>query len=295
MYDCVVIGSGIAGMTAAIYLKRADLNIILLEKSIPGGQINRSAKVENYPGFKQIDGPTLASQIYEQIINLGVQYKYDDVKDIKKLDTGFEIITEKHNYLTKKVLVASGREANELNLPNEKELIGAGISYCAICDGAFFKNKDVAVVGGGNSALEETLYLSSICKKIYLIIRSNKFRADLSLVKRIEKLQNVEIIRNSNITKINKDNDFLSEIVLNNSKKLDVDGLFIYIGQTPNTNYLNSLEIQKNGKYLIVDKNMQTSIPGIYACGDVIDKKLYQLSTAVGEGAIAATSIINDL
>lgn len=295
MYDCVVIGSGIAGMTAAIYLKRADLNIILLEKSIPGGQINRSAKVENYPGFKQIDGPTLASQIYEQIINLGVQYKYDDVKDIKKLDTGFEIITEKNNYLTKKVIVASGREANELNLPNEKELIGAGISYCAICDGAFFKNKDVAVVGGGNSALEETLYLSSICKKIYLIIRSNKFRADLSLVKRIEKLQNVEIIRNSNITKINKDNDFLSEIVLNNSKKLDVDGLFIYIGQTPNTNYLNSLEIQKNGKYLIVDKNMQTSIPGIYACGDVIDKKLYQLSTAVGEGALAATSIINDL
>lgn len=295
MYDCIIIGAGIAGMTASIYMKRANLNVLLLEKNIPGGQINRSAKIENYPGFKEIDGPTLSTKIYEQIKNLDIQYKFDEVKNIKKIDDNFEIQTEKQNYQAKKILVASGREANNLNLRNEKELIGSGISFCAICDGAFFKDKEVAVIGGGNSALEETLYLSSICKKIYLIIRSDKFRADASLIQKVKNLNNICILKNSNITEINEKNGVLSNIILNNNDKLNIEGLFIYIGQTPHTEFLDNLNVKKKNKYIIVDDAMRTNIPGIYACGDVIDKKLYQLSTAVGEGALAATSIINEL
>lgn len=287
-YDCVVIGAGVAGMTAALYLKRANLDILLIEKSAPGGQINKTTEIENYPGFKTIMGPDLAQNMYEQIKENNIAYQYGDVLEIIDNNTYKTIKTNKGEIITKYVIIATGRVPRKLKLANEEELIGHGISYCAICDGSFFKNQKVAIVGGGNSALTGALYLSSIASKIYLINRSDTIRADKSLQEKLAAKNNVEILYNSKVTKIiNKDNT-LAGIEVNN-QPIDVAGLFIYIGFDPDISFMESLN--NNHGYIIVDKKMQTSINGIYACGDVCNKEVYQIATAIGEAAIAATSV----
>ena len=174
IYDCVVIGAGVAGMTAAIYLKRANIDFILLEKGVPGGQINKSSNIENYPGFKKVDGPTLAFNIYEQIEKLGVDYKYGDVKEVRDSENYKVVCTDKEEFVTKTVIIATGRRPRELGLANEKKLLGSGISYCAYCDGMLYKNKDVIIIGGGNSALEEALYIADIANKVYIVHRSSE-------------------------------------------------------------------------------------------------------------------------
>lgn len=288
-FDCVIIGSGVAGMTAAIYLKRANLNIILIEKNIPGGQINRSSSIENYPGFKDIDGPSLAMSVYEQVMNLDVNYQYDEVVDIEKKDKLFLVKTKNTEYLTKAVIVATGRKPRELDLPNVKELVGRGISFCALCDGFFYKGKEVAIVGGGNSALEEALYLSELCTKVYIILRSDKFKADLSFQEKIKEKSNIIVKYNKEIKELKEEDGRLSKIVLNDSEELDAKGLFIYIGSNPDSKFLKDIELD-NG-YIVTDKNMKTNIDGIFACGDVIKKEVYQLATSIGEGAEAANSV----
>ena len=293
IYDTVVIGSGVAGMTAAIYLKRANLNILLLEKSAPGGQINRTASITNYPGIKEIDGPSLSLNMLEQLKSLDIETKYGNVLnitdgEIKTIKTDLEEIK------TKTVLIATGRNPKELGLEHEKQLTGRGVSWCAICDGPLYKDKTVAVVGGGNSAFEEALYLSTIVKKLYLIHRRDTFRADNILVEKLKEKENVEFILNSTITKLNEKDNHLESIEVNN-KEIKVDGLFIYIGFKPETDIFNNLNLELDDGYILVDKNMKTNIKGIYAAGDVIKKDYYQISTAVGEAATAALTIKRDL
>ena len=293
IYDTVVIGSGVAGMTAAIYLKRANLNILLLEKSAPGGQINRTASITNYPGIKEIDGPSLSLNMLEQLKSLDIETKYGNVLnitdgEIKTIKTDLEEIK------TKTVLIATGRNPKELGLEHEKQLTGRGVSWCAICDGPLYKDKTVAVVGGGNSAFEEALYLSTIVKKLYLIHRRDTFRADNILVEKLKEKENVEFILNSTITKLNEKDNHLESIEVNN-KKINIDGLFIYIGFKPETDIFNNLNLELDDGYILVDKNMKTNIKGIYAAGDVIKKDYYQISTAVGEAATAALTIKRDL
>lgn len=290
-FESIIIGAGVAGMTSAIYLKRANVNVLLLEKSAPGGQINMTAKIENYPGFTSIDGPSLAMNIFEQISNLKVPYKYGNVFSIEKKDDLFLIKTDIEQYTTKTIIIATGRHPKELGLENEKNLTGRGISWCAICDGIFFKDKIVAVVGGGNSALEESLYLSDICTKVYIILRNNVFRGDKLLQDKIKQKGNIIVKYSTTIKKLVEDENKLSSLVLNNEEVLKVDGLFIYIGNIPDTSFLNKITINLLDNYIIVNENMQTNIDGIFACGDVINKDVYQISTAVGEGAKAAISV----
>ena len=293
VYDTIIIGSGVAGMTAAIYLKRANLKILLLEKNIPGGQINQTPAISNFPGIKQIDGVSLSLSILDQLKNLGVETKYGNVIDIKtgKIKT---ITTDLEQYKTKTILIATGRKPKELGLENEKQLTGRGISWCAICDGPLYKNKTVAVVGGGNSAFEEALYLSTIVEKLYLIHRRNTFRADPILLEKLKQKKNVEFILNANITKINEENNHLKNIEVNN-QPLNIDGLFIYIGFEPATKIFEKIKIKMDNGYIITNKKMQTNKKGIYAAGDVIKKDYYQITTAIGEATTAALTIKKDL
>lgn len=294
-YDVVVIGAGVAGMTAALYLKRSGLELLIIEKSAPGGQINRSALVENYPGFTNIDGPTLAANIFTQVNKLGIKYKSGNVKEIINNNEYKQIILDNEVIDAKTIVIATGRQPRELGLPNEKSLTGRGISWCAICDGYFFKDQEVAVVGGGDSALEETLFLASICKKVYLIHRRDVFTASNELQTKVKALENVEFILNSNISEIIEKDNKLNKIKVTNNdqqtKELEVSGLFIYIGSVPDTQNFKSLNILNENGYIVVDKNYETAIKGIYACGDVIDKSLYQLTTAVGDASTAAFNL----
>lgn len=291
-FNTIVIGSGIAGMTASIYLKRANISVLLIEKNVPGGQITRASSVENYPGFKQIDGASLAMNVFEQVQNLGIDIKFADVKKIELVDDKKIVKTENEEFICDNIIVATGRNPRELLLQHEKELIGHGISYCALCDGSFYKDKDVAIVGGGNSALGEALYLSNICHKVYLIHRRDEYRAASNLINTVKEKQNIELITNSNITKLNEKDGYLNSIIINDNKQINVSCVFIYIGNTPDISFLDNLNLTTKDDYIIVNNDMETNIKGIYACGDVIYKNTYQLTTAVGEATVAANSII---
>jgi len=296
-FDCVVIGAGVAGMTSAIYLKRYNINVLLLEKSAPGGQITKTPKVENYPGFTSIDGASLALSIYEQVNNLGIEYRYGNVLKIENKEEKI-IYTETEEIHAKAVIIATGRKPRKLGLENENQLVGRGISWCATCDGMFYKDKEVAVVGGGNSALEESLFLSTICKKVHILYRGENLRADLSLQEKVKQISNIEIHYNTIVTKLNEENNVLKEIlVLENGaeNKLSVDGMFIYIGFEPDTKIFEDLDIKLDNDYIVVNNHMETSLKGIFACGDIIKKDLYQLTTAIGEGSLAAYHVKNYL
>ena len=288
-YDVVILGSGIAGMTAAIYLKRADLNICVIENDTPGGELNKIWKVGNYPGYESIDGPTLAYNIFNQVSELGVEYIYDNIDSI---DTTNNIINIKDNKLKYKyLLVATGRRPRGLGLPNEDKLIGKGISYCALCDGNLYKDRDVVIVGGGNTALNDAIYLSNICKKVTIVHRSNEYNGERSTIEKTYK-DNIDRYMNANLVKYNLKNDEIVSVTLDNKKEIPCSGVFLAVGSIPNSELL---DVDKNHGYIKVDNNYKTSIDNIYAVGDVIDKKIYQLTTASGDATIAACNIIDKL
>ena len=289
IYDAIIIGLGASGLAASIYAKRSDLNIAVINFSVPGGIINESSVVENYPGFKSISGPDLAYEFFEHFNSLDVPLFNEEVVDIKDGEIK-QVITNDNVYKAKNVIICSGRKPRKLNLPNEYKFNGNGISYCALCDGNLYKDKDVCIVGGGNSALESALYLSNICKQIYLIIRSDKLRGDNLLVEQVKETSNINILFNSSISEIVENDNKLSGVIIN-EKLLEVEGIFVNIGYEPSINILKSLDLEMDKNYIIVDKNMQTNIKGIFACGDIIKKELYQLVTAVSDGAIAANYI----
>lgn len=288
MNDIIIIGAGPAGMTSAIYAKRAGYNPLVLEKNTYGGQIINSSEVANYPGIKKIDGYTFATKIYEQLKELEIEVKHEEVINIKKNDKTINVITNKNEYECKSVIIATGLTKRKLNIENEEKLIGKGISYCATCDGAFFKGDDVAVVGGGNTALEDAIFLSNYCKHVYLINRTENFKAEKSLLDSFKQKNNTEIITSANIKKL-VGTEKLEKIELDNGKILNISGLFIAIGQIPNCNFDI---IEKENGFIKSNEECTTNIPGIFVAGDIRNKSVRQIVTSVSDGAVAAINAV---
>lgn len=295
MYDIIIIGAGPSGMSAALYALRANKKVLLLEKECFGGQIINASNIENYPALSNVSGYDFATNLYNQIKSLGVILKYEEVLEVTEKK---EVITRKDTYKGENIIIATGLKKRKLNLENEDKLLGSGISYCATCDGNFYKNKNVAVVGGGNTALEDALYLSNIASKVYLIHRRDNFRGEKKLISEVKEKNNIELILNSNITKIIGE-DKLNSIEItdnrNNISRLGIDGLFIAIGNIPDNNrFKNIIDLDENG-YIIANTNLKTKTDNIYVAGDTRVKTLRQLVTATADGAIAATEITKEM
>ena len=295
MYDIIIVGAGPAGLTAAIYAKRAAKEVLVLEAKTYGGQIINTLDIENYPVNPHISGFDFATKLYEQVLAMDVEVKFEKVIRINNNDDYKEVITDDNTYQGKTIILATGAENRKLGLSNEDDLVGKGLSYCATCDGAFYKGKDVAVVGGGNTALEDALYLSDICNKVYLIHRRSEFRGEETLVNSLKEKDNVEFIYNSNVTKLNA-NDILESIEVTdndrNKKEINVSGIFIAVGRIPgNENFKDIVKVNEAG-YIVAGEDCHTNIPGIFVAGDNRTKEVRQLVTATSDGAIAATEAI---
>ncbi len=289
MYDLIIIGMGISGISAAIYAKRSNLKVLMLDKGLIGGIVNEIPQIENYPGINTISGPDLAQNLKEKIEDLDIEYKLEEVTDVI-FDDIKTIKTKNNVYQTKNVLIASGRKPRLLGLEHEKEFLGRGISTCALCDGPLYKNKEVAVVGGGDSALGEAIYLSKIVKKVYLIHRKNEFRATPSLKEDLKRYNNIEVILNEEVKEIIIEDNKFKGIKLTN-KELDIAALFIYIGFEPNSQIYQNTSLKMLDGYIIVNDKQETNIKGVYASGDITKKDIYQLVNASSEGATAAINI----
>jgi len=291
MYDLIIIGAGPAGLTAGIYASRANLKTLILEKESIGGQIASSPLVENYPGLKSVSGAELANNFFEQALNLGIDFEIEEVLKIEDGDIK-KVITDSNTYETRSIIIATGATHKRLGLENEEELIGNGIHFCASCDGAFYKDKEVAVIGGANSAVQNALYLSSLCKKVYLIYINDELQCEKTLVDRLKIKSNIEIIPKSTITKYI--GNPLEKIVINESKELDVEGLFISIGMDANTNLANNL-LNIDGRNYIISDECLTNKKGIFVAGDCRVKNIRQVTTATNDGTIAANLAIRYL
>lgn len=297
MYDLIIVGLGAAGISAAIYAKRSNLKVLCLEKGMPGGIINYIDKIDNYPALPNISGADLSYKLYEHLMSLDIEYKLETVLNVSKEQDIFKLKTKEATYKAKKVIIASGRKARKLGLANEEKFLGRGISYCAVCDGAFFKNQTIAVVGSGRSAVQETLYLSNFAYKIYMLIRKDKLKVEQSLLEKLQAKKNIEIIYNATITSINGE-EKLSSLTINKENKeenLEVSGLFIYIGYEPNIAYLSNFNIFDNEGYIKVNDKYETAISGLYAVGDNVKKDYYQIITAMYEGTVASLNVAASL
>jgi len=283
---------GIGGITAGIYAKRGNLNVLLIDKGAPGGMLNNIEKISNYPGLMNVRGADFSNNLYEQVRDLGIEHKFEEVIELKVLDDDSKVVvTNRGEYTSSNVIIATGTKPKYLGLDNEKELLGRGLSTCATCDGAFYKDKVVAVVGSGNSALQESLYLANICSKVYLLNKRAGFKGEDILVDKVQNHPNIEIIYGVNIQEFNEVDGKIESILLDNNTKLDVEGVFIYIGYRPNTDIFNNLNITNMQGHIIVDENFETSIEGVYAIGDVIKKDIYQLVTAASDAIHAVSNI----
>ena len=285
---CVIVGAGPAGMAAALYLKRLGIDPIIVDKNSPGGEMLKIYNLENYLGFENINGADLALKMVNQLKKLGVRFVYGQVKDIIKKDK-FLVKLDNKEIEADNVIIATGKISNKLGLKNEDEFIGKGISYCAICDGNFYKDKDVAVIGGGNTAFTDALYLSDLCDKVYVIVRNN-VRADEILQSKVKEKENIILIKGSTVKEIIV-SDKIDGVVLDNDRVIDVSGLFIAIGGKPNLDFISNIKIETENGFIKTDKNMMTNIKGIYAAGDVVIKDFYQIITAINDGVIAALNI----
>ena len=285
MYDIIVIGGGPAGITAGLYGIRAGKKVLILEAKKIGGKILKAHMVDNYPGTPHITGEELGKKLLDQAIDLGIEIKYEKAMNIMDMNGKKVVQTLDNMYETKTVIIATGNDRRELGLPNEKEFIGKGVSYCATCDGNFFKNKDVAIVGGGEESLDDALYLANICNKVYFIYNR---KMDVSKLSN----DNIEIIDNSKVIEIKGNNKLDSIIIDKDDREIKVSGLFIAIANVPETSYLlNGINTNKNGN-VIVEDDLVTEKEGIFVAGDIREKMLRQVATAISDGAIAATEAI---
>lgn len=290
MYDIIIIGMGISGITAGIYAKRSNKKILLIDKGMPGGLLNNIDKVSNYPGVPEITGPDFAEILEKQVKSLDIPYVLEEVKSLELNEEIKKVITDNNTYEAERVVLAMGRKPKYLGLDNEKSLLGKGLSTCAVCDAFFYKNEDIAIVGTGNSALQEALYLANIVSHIYLINRRNGFRGEEMLVENIKKNPKIEIIYNANIKSMNEENNKLASITLDNGTTLNVKGVFMYVGYKPATEFIPKEILDENG-YVKVNEKFETEIKGVYAIGDIINKDTYQLVTAASDGARVITNM----
>ena len=294
MYDIIIIGAGPAGLTAALYARRAEKCVLLIEKSTFGGQITHSPRVENYPTQMALSGSELAEKLFEQVIAHGADIELDEVKSVTKCDTGYAVNTENSSFEAKSVIIATGSRHRPLGIDGEEELVGEGVSYCAVCDGAFYKGKTVAIVGGGNTALQEAVLLSDGCKKVYVIQNLAFLTGEESLQSAIAKRDNVEVILSSVVTELIGSGS-LSAIKLKNTEtgaesELVLDGLFVAIGQIPeNEPFKNVVALDERG-YVAAGEDClpKTDFPGIFVAGDCRTKSVRQVTTAAADGSVAA-------
>lgn len=293
LYDVIIAGAGPAGMTAAVYASRANLDTLMIERGIPGGQVANTEDVENYPGFDHILGPDLSNKMFEHAKKFGAEYAYGDIKDVE--DHGdYKIVNAgSKQYKTKALIITTGAEYKKLGIEGEEELTGRGVSYCAVCDGAFFKEKELFVIGGGDSAVEEGMYLTRFADKVTIVHRRDELRAQKILQNRAFDNDKVHFIWNTVAEKINGPDGKVSSILFKNTEtgeefEKPIDGVFIYIGMVPLSQPFESLGITNEEGYIPTKENMETKIPGIFAAGDIREKTLRQIVTATGDGSIAA-------
>lgn len=291
IYDVVVIGSGPGGMTSALYASRSNLSTLLIERGVPGGQLINTAEVENYAGFKSIKGPELANNMYEGATQFGAEYTFGDVREIVDGKEYKQIVTSNKIFKARSIILATGAEHKKLGVPGENELNGRGVSYCAVCDGAFFRDRPLVVVGGGDSAVEEGTYLTQFASEVTIVHRRDELRAQKILQDRAFSNDKMNFIWDSVIEEIEGENN-VKALQLRNTKtgevtEMSADGVFVYIGLLPNSNAFLDLGITDHEGWIVTDENMQTSVPGIFAVGDVRQTVLRQVATAVGDGSIA--------
>ncbi|MBC6977107.1 thioredoxin-disulfide reductase [Streptococcus cristatus] len=296
MYDTMIIGAGPAGMTAALYAARSNLKVALLERGIYGGQMNNTAEIENYPGYARISGPELAEKMFEPLENLGVEHLFGQVEKIEDHGNYKKIITEDGAFETKTVILASGANHRHLGVPGEEEYNSRGVSYCAVCDGAFFRDEDLLVVGGGDSAVEEAIFLTRFAKSVTIVHRRDQLRAQKLLQERAFANEKISFIWDSVVKEIKGDDRRVTSVVFENvktgqSSESDFGGVFVYVGLDPVSDFVKDLGICDEAGWVVTDQHMKTAIDGIYAIGDVRQKDLRQITTAVGDGAVAGQEV----
>lgn len=297
-YDVVVIGAGPGGMTAAMYASRANLSVLMLDRGIYGGNLNNTATIENYTGFKSIKGPDLAQQMYDGSTQFGAEYAYGTVTKVEVNADGTKTVTTDmdEQFTAKAVVIATGSEQRHLGVPGEEEFSGRGVSYCAVCDGAFFKDKPLIVVGGGDSAVEEGMYLANLASQVTVLVRGDHLRAQPMLQDEAMKNDKMKFIFNTSVTEIVGDDTKVTGVKTHNNQTgedgtMDADGIFIYVGNVPMTKQFASLSILDDAGWVKTDNTMKTTVPGIFAVGDVRETPLRQIATAVGDGSIAGQQV----
>ena len=296
MYDTMIIGAGPAGMTAALYAARSNLKVAMLERGIYGGQMNNTAEIENYPGYARISGPELAEKMFEPLENLGVEHLFGQVEKIEDHGDYKKIITEDEVFETKTVILAPGANHRHLGVPGEEEYNSRGVSYCAVCDGAFFRDEDLLVVGGGDSAVEEAIFLTRFAKSVTIVHRRDQLRAQKLLQERAFANEKISFIWDSVVKEIKGDDRRVTSVVFENVKtgqisESDFGGVFVYVGLDPVSDFVKDLGICDEAGWIVTDQHMKTAIDGIYAIGDVRQKDLRQITTAVGDGAVAGQEV----
>jgi len=300
VYDVAIIGAGPAGMTAAIYASRANLDTLMLERGVPGGQVADTEDIENYPGFETIKGQELSTKMFDHAKKFGAEYAYGNVQEVIDHGDYKEIDAGSKSYRAKAVIITTGAIYKKLGTPGEEELTGRGVSYCAVCDGAFFKEREIVVIGGGDSAVEEGIYLTRFADKVTIIHRRDELRAQKIIQNRAFDNDKIEFIWDTVVESINEVDGKVGNLSLKNVKtgatsEFDTEGVFVYIGMVPLNDPFKSLNILNEEGYITTNENMETSIPGIFAAGDIREKELRQVVTATGDGSIAAEQAIKYL
>lgn len=296
MYDTLIIGSGPAGMTAALYAARSNLKVGIIEQGAPGGQMNNTSEIENYPGYEHISGPELSMKMYEPLEKFNVEHIYGIVQSIENDGLIKRVVTEDETFEAKTVILATGAKYRLLDVPGEEEYTSRGVSYCAVCDGAFFRNQDLLVVGGGDSAVEEAIYLTQFARSVTIIHRRDELRAQKILQDRAFANEKIKFIWDSVVKEIKGGDVKVSGVTVENVKTGEISdhefgGIFIYVGMNPVSNMVTGLGITDEAGWILTNNKMETSQSGIYAIGDVRQKDLRQIATAVGEGAIAGQGV----
>ncbi|MBC1474985.1 thioredoxin-disulfide reductase [Listeria grandensis] len=303
IYDVIIIGAGPAGMTAALYTSRADLDTLMIERGVPGGQMVNTADIENYPGFDSILGPDLSEKMFSGAKQFGAAYAYGDIKSVENGEEYKTVVAGSKTFKARSIIIATGAEHRKLGAEGEDKYSGRGVSYCAVCDGAFFKNRELIVVGGGDSAVEEGAYLTRYASKVTIVHRRDKLRAQQILQDRAFKNEKIEFVWNSTVEEIIGDDmkvtgARLVSTIDGSTSELNADGAFIYVGLVPLSSAFKELGILDNEGYVMTNEEMETSIPGIFAAGDVRVKSLRQVVTATGDGGLAgqnAQKFVEDL
>ncbi len=296
IYDVIIAGAGPAGMTAAVYTSRANLSTLMIERGMPGGQMANTEEVENYPGFESILGPDLSTKMFEHAKKFGAEYAYGDIKEVIDHGDYKTVVAGSKQYNAYAVIITTGAEYKKMGVPGEKELSGRGVSYCAVCDGAFFKNRELVVIGGGDSAVEEGVYLTRFASKVTIVHRRDQLRAQKILQDRAFANEKVDFIWNHTLKAINGTDGKVSSVTLvstvdGSEQEFKADGVFIYIGMLPLSKPFASLGITNENGYIVTNDQMETKVPGIFAAGDIREKTLRQIVTATGDGSIAAQSV----